>query len=106
MRNRKSLLSYVAIPIFGASILTASCELNTPHELRVYYLKVDDVNKDGLKDLTIRDSKGDIKDVYVQTENGDFISSKEAYWYSLIDKIDELDNTIKGNKRSPFSWLP
>ncbi len=105
MRNKKSLLSYVAIPIFGVSVLAASCELNTSNKSQIYDLKVSDVNEDGLKDLTIRDSKGDIKDVYVQTENGDFISSKEAYWYNLMDKIDELDNT-KGNKRSPFSWLP
>jgi ABC-type transporter lipoprotein component MlaA len=89
MKNKKFLLSYVAIPLFGVGSLVTSCEFDTYNKPQTYYLKVSDVNKDGLKDLIIRDSKGDIEEIFVQKNDGKYISVREAYRLEKLKKIHQ-----------------
>lgn len=85
MKNRKSLLNYAAIPLFGIGALVSSCDFyegdNSTQQFtpQTYDLKVRDVNNDGLKDLIIRDSRGEIKDIFVQKNDGKYFSLNEVY---------------------------
>jgi hypothetical protein len=100
MKNGKSLLKYMAIPLLGVNILFPSCSLDDSYnEPKIYEIKLADKNNDGLKDIVIKDSRGRIKEIYLQREDGKYISLKEIYREKIIKDLLLDDKSKKSDSK-------